>query len=60
MAFLHSNVLIISEFFYQEICTTEAAEFAEFGELFNQELFTRRPEPALSDVEGRLSLENCG
>jgi len=29
---------------------------AEIGEFFNQELFTPRPEPVLSDVEGRL----CG
>jgi len=27
---------------------------AEIGEFFNQELFTPRPEPALSGVEGRL------
>jgi hypothetical protein len=29
-------------------------ELAEIGEFFNQELFTPRPEPVLSDVEGRL------
>jgi hypothetical protein len=30
------------------------AEFAAIGEFFNNELFTPRPEPVLSDVEARL------
>jgi hypothetical protein len=28
--------------------------FAEFGECLNKNLFALRPEPVLSDVEGRL------
>ncbi len=30
------------------------AEFTEFGVFFDQKLFTPRPEPVLSTVEGRL------
>jgi hypothetical protein len=30
------------------------AKFSEIGEFFNQNLFTQRPQPVLSDVEGRL------
>ena len=35
-------------------------EITEFGVCFNQELFTKRTEPVLSDVEGRLSGESFG
>jgi len=38
----------------QIITDSSNTEFAEFGEFINQKLFTPRPEPALSRVEGRL------
>jgi hypothetical protein len=40
--------------FCEEVFHHRGAEFAEIGELFNQELFTPRLEPVLSDVEGRI------
>jgi hypothetical protein len=40
--------------FCEEVFTTETPSSQRFGEFFNQELFTPRPESVLSDVEGRL------